>query len=565
MSSCPRKAGGGLGGGGGPPYSFLQLKKEQCPKWVGGGLGGGWPPISFFLVKKRTMPNVFRFHGNYVGPGWSAGRYQNSVVSDVPAVDEFDATGKKHDAAYAMGKNLAVADFEFASENFGKGAKRTVAAVAVGAQGVGRVVENLVSGKSSMPTEDFEMRGRSASRPRTPASLSRSRSAPRAASRGVVRRRSPSSAFSRTVRRRVTRRRPQTRRGRRVVRRRRVWFARRGRRSTVNGALKYGCVQTFETGGMLNTKYCQYIGHASMPTERVQQVMWLALTKKLLEKVGMVIKEPTQAVDNIGVGDKILVHYQSQPTSGVVYREYTIIVSDSLVTIAKDFYDFFIGTQTNQLLYLKMTYAPAAATTVHWPRTVFNLQTAMLHLDFKSDLKVQNRSIVDSTDDEVSVDNVPLIGRYYEGNGNGTEIPDSAIINSQALFGNQNSGMIGYSAVGPMNEPLVKSQAINAKKSGGLQLASGQIKQSTLHTKMVIRMNNLVTKMGEPTLTPSQASKVKMGKFRIMALEKAIETDFLAAVKNITLAYENNIRSACYVTGGYPLSQMHFVPNGGTQ
>jgi hypothetical protein len=511
------------------------------------------------------MPNVFRFHGNYVGPGWSAGRYQNSVVSDVPAVDEFDATGKKHDAAYAMGKNLAVADFEFASENFGKGVKRTVAAVAVGAQGVARVVENLVSGKSSMPTQDFEMRGRSRSRPRTPASLSRSRSAPRAASRGVVRRRSPSSVFSRRVRRRVTRRRPLTRRGRRVVRRRRVRFARRGRRSTVNAALKYGCVQTFEVGGMLNTKYCQYIGHASMPFERVQQIMWLAVTKKFLEKVGMVIKDPIQGVDNIGVGDIIYVHYQVQPGYTLNSRQYTIIAGDSLVTIAKDFYDFFIGGQTNNTTYIKMTYAPASGTTTFWPRTVFNLQTAMLHLDFKSDLKVQNRSIVDSTDDEVSVDNVPLIGRYYEGNGNGTEIPDSGIIGTQVLYANQNSGLIGYSAVGPMNEPLLKKQAINAKKSGGLQLASGQIKQSTLSSKMVIRMNNLVTMMGEPTLTPAGQGKTKMGKFRIMALEKAIETDFLAAVKNISLAYENNVRSACYVTGGYPLSQMQFIPNGGTQ
>jgi hypothetical protein len=417
-----------------------------------------------------------------------------------------------------------------------------------------------------MPTQDFEMRGRSRSRPRTPASLSRSRSAPRAASRGVVRRRSPSSVFSRRVRRRITRRRPVTRRGRRIVRRRRVRFARRrGRRGVVNSALKYGCVQTFETGGQLTTKYCQYIGHASMPFERVQQIMWLALVKKLLEKVGMNITDPTKVLDNIGVGDIIYVYYSVQPNITTTFRQYTIIAGDSLVTIAKDFYDFFIGAQNNNTTYVKMTYAPASGTTTFWPRTNFNLQTAILHLDFKSDLKVQNRSIVDSTDDEVSVDNVPLIGRYYEGYGNGTEIPDSSIIGAQVLYANQNSGLIGYSAIGSMNEPLLKKQAINAKKAGGLQLASGQIKQSTLYSKMVIRMNNLVSKMGEPTLFPQNQGKTNMGKFRFMALEKAIETDFLASVKNITLAYEHNVRSACYVTGGYPLSQMQFIPNGGTQ
>lgn len=77
-----------------------------------------------------------QYHGNYVGPGWSAGKYQDSVVSDVPAIDEFDKTAKEHDAAYALGQNLKQADLKFASENIGKGVKRTFAGVAVGIQGL---------------------------------------------------------------------------------------------------------------------------------------------------------------------------------------------------------------------------------------------------------------------------------------------------------------------------------------------------------------------------------------------------------------------------------------------
>lgn len=77
-----------------------------------------------------------RFHGNYCGPYWSAGQHQPSVLSNVPSLDEFDETCKQHDAAYATNGDLAQADFKFARENIGMGAKRTAAGLAVGFQGI---------------------------------------------------------------------------------------------------------------------------------------------------------------------------------------------------------------------------------------------------------------------------------------------------------------------------------------------------------------------------------------------------------------------------------------------
>jgi len=79
-----------------------------------------------------------RYHGNYCGPGWSAGQYQASVVSNVEAVDEFDETCKIHDAAYALNLDLDRADREFYLSNMWKGPKRTLAAMAVELQRVTR-------------------------------------------------------------------------------------------------------------------------------------------------------------------------------------------------------------------------------------------------------------------------------------------------------------------------------------------------------------------------------------------------------------------------------------------
>lgn len=87
----------------------------------------------------------FRYHGRYCGPGWSAGKYQNSVVSDLPGIDEFDETCRVHDARYALGSDLIHADYEFAKANLGKGVKRSVAGAIVGGQWVGRVIANTAS------------------------------------------------------------------------------------------------------------------------------------------------------------------------------------------------------------------------------------------------------------------------------------------------------------------------------------------------------------------------------------------------------------------------------------
>lgn len=75
----------------------------------------------------------YNYHGDYCGPGWSAGKWQNSVTSNVPARDAFDQTCKEHDHVYAVTKDSTkrdAADAKFYRENFGKGWKRSAAALA---------------------------------------------------------------------------------------------------------------------------------------------------------------------------------------------------------------------------------------------------------------------------------------------------------------------------------------------------------------------------------------------------------------------------------------------------
>jgi len=85
-----------------------------------------------------------RYHGNYCGPNWSAGKVQPSVLSDVPSIDEFDETCRVHDAAYATNSDLLSADLLFFKSNIFTDAKRSVAAAAVGVQAGVRAIDKLI-------------------------------------------------------------------------------------------------------------------------------------------------------------------------------------------------------------------------------------------------------------------------------------------------------------------------------------------------------------------------------------------------------------------------------------
>jgi len=65
-----------------------------------------------------------KIHGNYCGPGWSGGKYQNSVYgSEVPPLDELDALCQKHDEAYALAVNNAAIDLEKADRDLATAAR----------------------------------------------------------------------------------------------------------------------------------------------------------------------------------------------------------------------------------------------------------------------------------------------------------------------------------------------------------------------------------------------------------------------------------------------------------
>jgi len=77
-------------------------------------------------------------YGNFCGPYWSDGKWQESVIPTVPADDRLDETCRVHDEVYARRGDLREADFNFFRSNFGMGLAATMFAVPVGIQGLFR-------------------------------------------------------------------------------------------------------------------------------------------------------------------------------------------------------------------------------------------------------------------------------------------------------------------------------------------------------------------------------------------------------------------------------------------
>jgi hypothetical protein len=96
----------------------------------------------------------FRLHGNYCGPGWSAGKWQTSVAAGPRPVDAVDWACARHDAAYAQGDDLLSADLTFARDALASGTLTGAAAgLAVGVQAGLRGVGLLSRGGDKVPNK----------------------------------------------------------------------------------------------------------------------------------------------------------------------------------------------------------------------------------------------------------------------------------------------------------------------------------------------------------------------------------------------------------------------------
>jgi hypothetical protein len=100
-------------------------------------------------------------YGNYCGPYWSAGQWQESVISHVMAIDDLDQLCKEHDAVYALNGDLLHADIQFVFQAANQGVIGLGMASVVGIQALLRGFDKYTNpiNQTTMPQSKKNLRG----------------------------------------------------------------------------------------------------------------------------------------------------------------------------------------------------------------------------------------------------------------------------------------------------------------------------------------------------------------------------------------------------------------------
>jgi len=495
---------------------------------------------------------AFRYHGNYVGPGWSAGKYQRSVRrSRVPAVDEFDQTAKEHDAAYATpGADLKGADYKFYRRNIGQGLKRSAAAIAVGLQGTLRPPTSFSQNEKQM------------------AKISKKRLTGGATYRAKM--------VKQTVRRRrqmlpnaagpfqspgFDRKKPMKRKSYRTAGASTSKSAgklkkARGKPDIFDTYARKGIILNVERGANIATTAINngsvLLAHSTCSRDQLFNAFGYAMAKLVASLLKRDVPTMTGLVlQNPGTFrlEELVIVYKSTP-GGTNTRSVNPITD---VTTWQDLGNFFVNLMTTELTlqsgfqFVKIEYfqSQVATTPIVQPSILFqrNLDRCRIHYHTKSNMKIQNRTVNTAGNDESDdVDNVPLYGKQYESSKN-------YFLHNSLRYVADANGIFGQNVIAA---ELLKPPQLTSVKSAyaiaPVHLDPGQIKTSVLTWTKSFLINDLMRSLFIRGLEAGNAYALSVGKSRWFLMEKMLQSVATTDVNGIKVAYEVDTKFAAYVT-----------------
>lgn len=337
--------------------------------------------------------------------------------------------------------------------------------------------------------------------------------------------------------------------------------------------LKYGYVDQAEFSNIVSSSQCVTVGHNSFVYDSAHKTFWFALTKQLLQHLGILPVLQTQLLVGTQAGDVINFVFRNAQSSSIgpvpgdltpAAITFTATGAFSWETLAVAIYANWKlnastgGYMQREALYIE--FIPANGSKLKIVR--INLTNTKVTIHAKASLKIQNRSKAPGgTEENINGDNVgrvPLYGKQYYGYGSGTTVTDGQYQSNVSLkpfVGARDSGVIAISTtVDGMQEPLPAQCFPRVRRTGKMMAGPGVIKTSVLTdtvTKTVTDWINYFT-----TLPNDPAGSVfnqflphqnNVGKFRFYMLEKMLSIH-AQNEPDIEVAYEHNYIIAGKVT-----------------
>lgn len=306
------------------------------------------------------------------------------------------------------------------------------------------------------------------------------------------------------------------------------------------------------------------IGHASCPTFTAHEMIWRAIIKKLLIRMGIHdLADFNGQLFGVIAGDLIQVAFRLDPDSTETLHNITVGPgANTANSIAGALATYFRGIYDPNISFQYIGHYSSAQSRY---TTVLNLKNCKLVFQSKSTLKIQNNT-VEGSGDEDSVNNVPLHGKAYFGSGTGTESYTRDALPSKAGVTFRADNLYGALAKVPTEkwyqEVVPASHFTGVQQYGKVVLEPGHVKTSVLTFYGTFSLNLIYRKLFGKDAS-LEHPKTSAGTYRFMLLEKMIQATTPAADNAIRVSYEVNLRMGCYavMSNNYETSQLNDVSN----
>lgn len=513
--------------------------------------------------KKKLNYFVKRVGGNYIGPGWSDGQYQDSVAyGKTKPTSKLDVAAYRHDTSYARGENLDRADQVFVQDALRSGhPARYPTAIAVAAQRKLRRNNYSASGFSrkpkifpenandyhptsfpeNKPVDEMSKRGRSLTRTpsKTRSTSRKSRSPPGAPRKRLFRGRSSVS--------------PVKRRRFGAASSKSMGKLKKGRKlyTGTDYFSRKGIVVQRENMGVYTTTAAEkaqsmLIGHSCFSFEQFRWDMAFAMAKMIAQKCSVQIQTVSDTLPFGFAGYTWQLVFYYRPTVGASESNVSNVFTStntwqdvinwirSVIATVSD----TAGNNDPMLTRIKANnlLQPAGNAT-----TIFecDLTRARIQCYVKSNLKLQNRTVsVAGNVEEDDVDNVPVYGKMYSGSGNYFIHQDIVYSVSNGSVSDGPLALYKFQVGSPLQEPQALSFIKKANKIAKVHMDPGHIKTNVIIFRKTYSLNYLINGLSNPSGLSNTRNMVNLGKFSFIHVEKLLQAVATTDANAMTLAYE---------------------------
>jgi len=321
--------------------------------------------------------------------------------------------------------------------------------------------------------------------------------------------------------------------------------------------LNNGVVLHREHGNVItdSTRNAVYVAHSTCPKRTILRAAVASLLKLLFKKAGIKIKNFDLPI-LVGANIPARIEFQWKEYDGTILytQAFPMTVTKTLTQMVDDI-QIWLGTFTAEVFpqqWNRVTYYHDIGTIGSSRLLAYDIDLTSTTVEFlcSSHMKIQNRTVNTAANDQADdVDNVPIYGRSYDTQFNGTTFRD---YNQPLSNGNPqlrteiDFGVLDYTVSAPVtgstlyDEVALPNQMVGLTSSGKAHLDPGEIKTSVLNYSTTMPFNKIITLYKAKSLSPGVI--FYMGNTRIFGFEKMITAVATSVENQYKLAIETDLK-----------------------